>query len=139
MLDFVGTAKYLSRTLLKGLACGPRHPRRPGIGLGTVQQGPRVTIEFFEGDFGGKDEEPTQPIQALHLILEAFFDTTVTLTGQQLEALAQLLLVQLVGCQRQKRSQQSAGHQCHKGNQPGGHFFADEAEHLWTNAMHRHS
>ncbi|MNC53587.1 hypothetical protein D3C75_1030110 [compost metagenome] len=66
-----------------------------------MQQGLGITVEFVEGDLRSKDKEPAQPIQTLHLILEAFFDTTVALAGQQLETLTQLLLVQLIGCQRQ--------------------------------------
>jgi hypothetical protein len=49
------------------------------------------------GDFVGEVEEPAQAIQALLLFLETLGDTAVALAGQQLEALAQLLLVETLG------------------------------------------
>lgn len=68
--------------------------RRPGVGQGPLQQWPGVAVELVWGDFVGKAEKPPQPVQALLLFVKPLGDTAETLAGQQLEALAQLLLVE---------------------------------------------
>ncbi len=68
--------------------------RRPGVGQGPLQQWPGVAVELVWGDFVGKAEKPPQPVQALLLFIKPLGDTAETLAGQQLEALAQLLLVE---------------------------------------------
>ncbi|MNE06281.1 hypothetical protein D3C80_988650 [compost metagenome] len=137
-VDCKGFAQELRRTLFECSTRLASHPRRPGIGLGAVQQGLGIAVELGEGNAGGEHEKTAQAIKTLHLILEAFFDTAVTLTGQQFETLPQLLAVQVMGRQRQQRCQQAAGHKRHPGHQPGGNLFADKAEHLRTSGVHRH-
>jgi hypothetical protein len=56
-----------------------------------------VTVEFGAGHRFRVGKEAPQTIEALFLILKAFFDTTVTFVGQQLEALTRLLLKLIEG------------------------------------------
>lgn len=61
---------------------GTTDQRRPGIGLSVAQQRLGVTIEVLAGHQVGIDKETPQTVQALLLVLKAFFDTAVAFTGE---------------------------------------------------------
>ena len=101
--------------------------RRPSVGQGALQQWPGVTVKFERGDFVGKAEESPQPIQALLLFIKTLGNAAEALAGQQLETLAQLLLVERLRGKRQGGRQQAARHQSHQRHRPGGHRFCAQA------------
>ncbi|CAM4140944.1 hypothetical protein PSRE111525_27715 [Pseudomonas reidholzensis] len=136
--NLVGLAKHATGLAFECLALRRGYPWRPGVGLGAVQQRFDVAIELTPGDFGGVAEKPPQPIQALLLVIEALGDAAVAFAGQQLEALAQLLLVEGLRGDGQGRRQQRAGNQGHQRHRPGRQRLAEQAEHLRTHAILRH-
>ncbi|MNL21217.1 hypothetical protein D3C87_1424950 [compost metagenome] len=103
-----------------------------------MQQRLGITIEFLSGDRIGIGKEPAQAIEALLLIFETFFDTAVTLTGQQLETLPQLMLKQVEGRPSQQTRENPADEQNQERDQPGRDIFADKTQDLWAHGVQRH-
>ncbi len=94
-----------------------------------MQQRPGITGKFPGGYFIGIAEKPAQPIQALLLFGKTLGDAAKALARQQLEALAQLLIVQRLRGQGQGGRQQAAGQQRNQGHHPGGHRLCAQARH----------
>lgn len=103
----------LLRHALERRPLGTADARRPGVGLGAMQERLGVAVEILARDRAGIDEEALETIQALLLIFEALFDAAITFAGQQLETLAQLLLIQIEGRPGQQPGQYAAKQQYH--------------------------
>jgi hypothetical protein len=103
-----------------------------------VQQAAGHSRQIRGGDFVGEVEEPAQAIQALLLFLETLGDTAVALAGQQLEALAQLLLVEALGGNGQGSREQAAGDQRRQGHAPGRQLVTEQAKPLRRYTRIRH-
>ncbi len=124
--------------LFEQCPCVATDPWRPAIGLGTQQQRPGITGELATRDTIGIDEEPSQAVETLFLILETLLDTAETLTGKQFETLLQLAPGKITSAHGQQQRQQPTQQQHQHGDQPGRGLFADKAKNLGAYGMRRH-
>ncbi|MNY23028.1 hypothetical protein D3C86_1566740 [compost metagenome] len=129
---------FVAHLTLECRPFGAGHPPSERVRLGSVKQRLGVTVEFLTGHRVGIGEEPAQAIEALHLVFEAFFDTAVTLAGQQLEALPQLLMKQIQRRPGQQSRENPADEQHQQRDQPGRDIFADKPQDLWAHGVQRH-
>ncbi|MNN45596.1 hypothetical protein D3C81_1599400 [compost metagenome] len=128
----------LARPALEGWSLVASDPFGKRVRLGPVQQRLGVAVEFRAGDRIGVGKEPAQAIEALFLILEAFFDTAVAFAGQQLEALAQLMVKQVQRRPGEQCRESPADEQDHERDQPGRDIFADKTQDLGAHGVQRH-
>ena len=86
----------------------------------------------------GIGEEAAQAVEALLLVLKSLFDAAVTLIGQQLKALTQLLFKLAESSPGEQPREYPAGEQYQHRDQPGRDVFADETQNLRTHGVQRH-
>ncbi|MNN50957.1 hypothetical protein D3C81_1655670 [compost metagenome] len=97
-----------------------------------------VTVEFGARHRFRVGEEAAQAVEALFLILKAFFDAGVTFVGQQLETLTGLLLELIESGPGEQPRENPAGEQYQQRDQPGRDVFTDETQNLWAHGVQRH-